>query len=803
MTGPLMPSGSPPLIRTPGVPQLQLPPGFVGPPTPQDIAAETQGVTPEAVQLLQAQLAQKEMQDQEKRKKAIKAIYGDDFPLVLDHEPGDQDWATWTRNRWENHRAGVQHNIWLAERNRQFRAGFQWQSRVNAMGAWRETPIPKDSVKIVDNRVRPALAWAMQVVSEQRPGWQFKPTNTDADRLRKADAMQRAVEYQYDAQKKQLIDKEAVYWAQTDGVSFQMTYWDPEKGPWAELEEGKGPVPLGEPCTKVYRLEQVRVSSEATSTVAPMYWLVRDILPMQQAVALYGPDVDENPDQALLEQDMSQYSTTNQYAFQPLYQNQRTVARYTVFCDKSEWLPDGLTAIVCGKKLVYGPVGLLMGRVPMVRITDGSEDPSFFPLAKMNLCIAPQMRINMLWSKWYESIRKNSGGRYATKTNSVVSETFIGGETSLLEIRAAGPVSDSIMAVQAFSVGADIKDALQLEIKTIEDLTGYTAQARGQNESDQSGRAILAQQESLQRVFAPQVAALADANTEWAKQMIGWMKFGYQMPRQIAILGKNRSDLAMELTAEDLDGIVDVTVDPQTLIPQPYALKRWELDNALAQHVITPQEYRERSAFADVIDMQTPNEVQYDKAKRVTEQLMLRQPPEPIVWQDDEAIQQNVLERDILLAGGIDPDIMQAANERWQQLAQQHQQKMGPPPPQPGSPDALYQQFIAKIQQDAVTAAEQLLAKTIETATFGGVPMANAAIQPQAMGIVHPAGHPNQPGVVGHIPPAGGHRAPPLPAGVNPGAGNPSIAQPPITKGGPAMTDQERAAQQFEAHAAF
>lgn len=665
---------------------------------PQNPQVSVMGDTPAAAQELTDEDRQREIEDQAKRKKAMKAIYGDDFPLILDREPSDWDWQRWADNRWVLHRPGVQHNIWMAERNRQFRAGYQYLSRINSMGAWRETPIPRDAVRVIDNRIRPALAWAMQVVSEQRPGWQFKPTNTDADRERKAEAQQRAVEYQYDAQKKRLIDRESLYWAQTDGVSFQMTYWDPDKGPWEESSEWIGKKPLGEMCTRVVRLEQVVVSSEATSNVAPMYWLVRDIMPMQYAVAMYGPEVADSPDQALLAQQTSQWSTTNQYAYAPLYQNQMTVARYFIFCDQKEWLPGGLTAIIVGRKLVYGPKPLLIGRVPMIRVTDGSEDPAFFPVPKMNLCIPAQMRINMLWSKWYESIRKNSGGRYATKTNAVSAETFIGGETSLLEVRTSGDIRESFMPVQSFSVGNDIKEALDREISTIEQLTGYTKEARGQFENDESGRAILAQRETLERVFAPQSAALAEANTEWAKQAVLWMRFGWQMPRTVSVLGQNRTDLATQFSSADFDGVVDVTVDPSSMVPKPMSLEKWELDNAYDRKIIGPDEWRRRSRFGNTRDFQTPQEVQYARAKRISEQIKLRQPVEPVLWQENEAIVQNVLEEDIILAGGTEPDILQAALQRWQASAMQQsekmmgQQAMAGPPPQGGKPGAPVKQ---------------------------------------------------------------------------------------------------------------
>lgn len=737
MTGP---------IYTPGLPPLTLPPSLLG--TGEALPPDDT-ITEQAMALAQEEQRKLELENEEKRKKGLKAIFGDDFPLVLDHEPEDGDWSRYVESRWVSRTPGVQRQIWQAERHRQFRAGSQYQSRFNAYGAWREPAIPRDTVRIVDNCIRPALAWQMQVVAEQRPGWNFKPTNTDADRLRKAAAQQRAVEYQYDAQKMRVKIQEAIYWAQTDGASFMMTYWDPEAGPWEELEEGAGPVPLGEPCSKVYRIEQVRVSPEASATVEPMDWLIREILPLSQAVALYGPEVADALDQQLIANQVNQFGTTNQYAYQPLYQDQKTVSRYTLFAKKSPWLPDGLTAVIVGKKLVYGPTKLLMGRVPMIRFTDGSEDPSFYPTARINLAIAPQMRVNMLWSKWYESIRKNSGGRFATKTNAVSAETFVGGETSLLEVRTSGDIRESIMPIQGFMVGADIKEALDREKDIIGDLTGYTKEARGQFSSDQSGRAILAQREQLERVFAPLVMATAEAMSEWAKQMVGWMRFGYQIPRKIAITGKDRSDLATNITATDLDGIVDVTVDPETMVPQPKALRQWLLDNAYDRQLISKEQWLERSPFGDVRDMEGPAKVQFAKAKRITEALRLRQAPEPVLWQDDEATMQNILERDLILAGGVEDDIRSAALQLWQKYADQSKQKRGPQPPAPESPEGQYQKFIGDITGQAKQTAENLVSNIVEQQIgLTAPPMAPAGPPPEggeAQGGPPPKGKPQDP----------------------------------------------------------
>ena len=117
-----------------------------------------------------------------------------------------------------------------------------------------------------------------------------EPTTVDPEEKRKAEARQIALEYQYDEQNMDNIRRTAGFWAQTDGVSFLHTYWDAEKGPWdARMADGHMPAkPLGDLATKVLRVEQVRVSSNATATDTPYYVIIREVLSATEAAWRYG-----------------------------------------------------------------------------------------------------------------------------------------------------------------------------------------------------------------------------------------------------------------------------------------------------------------------------------------------------------------------------------------------------------------------------------------------------------------------------------------------------------------------------------
>jgi hypothetical protein len=166
--------------------------------------------------------------------------------------------------------------------------------------------------------------------------------------------------------------------------------------------------------------------------------------------------------------------------------------------------------------------------------------------------------------------------------------------------------------------------------------------------------------------------------TEWAKVTIAFMKWGYTMPRTMAVEGRGRPDLARQLSAEDIDGgVVDVFIDPETLMPMPRSLRLFLLNDMVNRGLVSPQEYRRRLPFAFVKDLSTPDEDHQARAKRVAEAIRQTGDPQvlPILWQDDEAIHQDVLERELILPDDGDPMVRQAAQMRWQMLAQQAQMK--------------------------------------------------------------------------------------------------------------------------------
>ena len=205
------------------------------------------------------------------------------------------------------------------------------------------------------------------------------------------------------------ILREAAYWAGTDGVSFLCSYWEPDAGPWQEMggEPGQQRVAFhaGDIRTHVYRIEQVRVSANATANRKPDYWVIRETIPRAEAIARYGDRVikdrrDPGYDSGRLSQDRGLERTGYLLpSLDELHRDQDTVDKITVFCERSEYLASGLSMVIVGDALVYLGV-LLYGVVPILRFADGASDPAFYPQPIMEGWIDHQMRVNAVLSKW-------------------------------------------------------------------------------------------------------------------------------------------------------------------------------------------------------------------------------------------------------------------------------------------------------------------------------------------------------------------------------------------------------------------
>lgn len=665
------------------------------------------------------------------------ALYGMDFPLVnawdtavskdpqynetqtpppLDVLLGiasehPDEWAAWVRGRWGSHDAAVQMHLWLCARNRLYRANEMWVSSTGIGSRWTTPPRDPEKARVVVPLIGPALDQRLQVIREQRPGFEVMPVSNTPDEQRKAQGRQVALEYHWHAQGMDDQVQEAGFWSQTDGAGWWHTTWDRNAGPLdARMGKNGAKAPMGDLRTTTLRVEQVRVSSDATANAKPREVIIRDLISQAESASEYGiSGVGTNANEGDLYGSSNVSGTTAATSVLPQwvlqhttvgegnkYNNIPTVERFTVYLDKQpDILPDGLQLVTGGDALVWGPGELLFGVIPVVRLSDGSTDPSYYPRPIMEQWIPSCMAINAATSLWVNNCRLNSGGQFAIRTDALSRETFIASGRSLVEVDTqGGPIGDTLLPINGFSVGSDTKDLIAFQKEQFEALSGYNEVSRGAV-SNETATAVATANENLQRTFAPVVNAIARAAREWAEIQIAGMAWGYDIPRDVGVVGADRPDLARALSAADFDGPASVRVDAEKMMPMPKVYRMAQLNEMLRLQVIDPRQYKRLIKFADVKSIASPDEDQEARANRVADAIRMQLPPEQIPqmrWTDDESIFQDVIQRKILLQDDLPQPVIDIGMQIWTGYAQQaamKAQSMAPPPQAgpSGSPD--------------------------------------------------------------------------------------------------------------------
>lgn len=630
------------------------------------------------------------------RDAALSAMYTDAFPLLSSvnaadpsTEAGNGAWVAWAEKLWSDRQAQMTYALWIAQRNREFYRGNHFIDSEGIGKRWVTPKAPSDAVRLPINVTKSALDLRSQIVSEQRPGFKIEPTNRDTQSKKKAEAKQIALNYAWREMDMESITAELARWCGTDGCCFTETFWDDKAGPWHEFLGGNE-MQLGDVRKRVVRMDEIRVSPNATATQRPDWIVLARVVPAQEAVARWGDQVaDQVTEDGQIQIHGSQaFSTYIDAGRQDdRFYDTPALIEYTVYAEPGDYFPKGLELHVVGRKVTY--VGkLLFGRVPIARYTDGSKDAAYFPEPIMNNWLDDQVSINQVNCKIIEVLRKSAGGAFLVRPQTITSETKMFGGLSLIEVQGSGAMDQCVQYLPPATVGADAVNFLTFHLQQFEQKSGWNDATRGSFKSDQSGRAILAVREQVERTFMPLVGAFARGACDDAKNTLAAMAWGYELPREVAITGSSRIDLARLITAEDVDGVSDVQVSPETLMPMPRSLRLFLLQQYLQMGLIPPDQFLRMQPFGWLEDLGNGDEDDRARANRIADMIRQGMPEEqlpPVLPMDNAMVHMDVLRREILLNDDLPNQVRAVAFDRYVAYegmqAQAMAQSMGMQPP--------------------------------------------------------------------------------------------------------------------------
>ncbi len=717
-------------------------------------------------------------------------MYGSEFPGLKDpkwkemtaQEKGSA-WLAWAGDRISEQRGEAADRKLHYARHRLFRQGLQWIStRDNRK--WRESDSSNNRIRAVFNMVGPALDFRLSLLREQQPGWRYESIAGGGTAGREtAEAQQSVVEYVFKTEKMWRLVQSGAAEAQTDGISWLEVFIDKTAGPQIERvlrigkaderykghkaaghrvgADGRLEIPLGgtgEPLgkndkpgtftggkisTRVINAHETWVDPEALSINGPgqkAKWFIirrpRDIRSARLETGVQELESDDSArhmdlldlasDAALMGVQRGIPAFPQHGSYRGGHNTGNLVWEYKIYiAGDSKGIGKGgkWIRIIADRLIKDGP--LPEGRIPMVRITDGSPDVGMYLRPEMSDWIGDQLVINALGSKIIEHARTHSGSRLLALQGTTIKETWNNIVGSITEYQ--GPKPEVMNMPQASS---DTWNFFQTAIGILEDKTGWTDLARGKvagdasNFEDISGRAVLGAREMFERQFGPMVRATADAMTDWADLVLVYARFLYSVPRLIPMAG--RPDLAKRIDRTMLGDQSVVSVDPETLMPLPRALRNQMLFDHLKEGLITPREYQKRSSFAEIRNLGMGEADQWNRAQWINtlleegweeyfdmDPLDLYGPDSGILvfWQDDSNSHMSALE-ELILDERKPWKLRKIAADRWgiyselgksKDFPPELEQQGAPRPPAPlevmGVPNDVLQQTEPSTQQ--------------------------------------------------------------------------------------------------------
>ena len=661
--------------------------------------------------------------------------YGPAFPdpkllnAAKDERERGRLWRNWIDSVIQMQQGAMQDKRLHWTRHRLFRWGHQWISTRDGR-KWREMEARSNRVRKVFNVIGPGLDFRLALLQEQKPGWRAEPIpGMGIDGRETADAQQSLVEWHFRTQKMWRMLNLAYGNAQTDGVCWLELYIDKNAGPVIERvepvdsnddryvglkaqgyreEDGLIMLPLGpsqevldpdaspstfrggEIRTRMVRANETYADLEAETIRGPnnaCRWFMirrpRDLNDARIETGRMDLEMDSSARWADIYADGMDFQQRWAMGLPPyprrrIKHDEANVWDFTIYITPDDDIgPNGKYVRIVGD--VELKTGELPGGViPIVRVTDGSNDQELFPRPVMSDWISDQVSVNALGSKILEYARMHSGTRLMALKDTLIEETWTNIVGSIITYRGQQPKD-----LPPPRVSPDLWSMFTQMVARLQDAIGNNDPARGKVSNvasgfqDVSGRAVLGARELAERQFGPMIRAAADAMSDWAELVIVYAQHLYTTDRLIPMVG--RGDLAKRINSETLKGQPNVYMDPETLMPLPRALRNQMLIDHLDKGVISLAEYRKRSPYAEVRSLTMGDTDQHDRAQWVNTtieenwkeyakmdalELFSVDAGLAIFWQDNPEIHMNAL-NDIILDDRKPWEMRKLAADRW------------------------------------------------------------------------------------------------------------------------------------------
>jgi hypothetical protein len=485
------------------------------------------------------------------------------------------------------------------------------------------------------------------------------PATTDREDIMNARATQRALEYATVKFGLKKLYRQAMQHVPITGKCFVWTYWDPESI-GQQLVDGKTAPILGDVALDFGSAFEFLPADPGIEDIGEQPEIMRVKMVPVKDIELAHPEFagqikgeSNEADVFFYQRQIADLGTRQQgmasRATQQMEDNPQYVLRMELFTAPCKEYQKGRYVVVAGTKLLRYQDSLPgdfktchTNPYPCVEFADQTAPGQFWPDAFVERLIGLQSEYNEYRSKIAENLAMHFFPHLLTPVQANLSQQAYSTEAGQILEYTQVPGIDAPHFLQPVGVLGDAWNILGHIKQEFDDVSMITPAVMGSSRGSNSGYQVNLLQEAADVVHLPSVEANAEALVELYTKIRRLMKIGYDLPRLVAVAGRNKIPEVQEFSRENIDEAAEVRIEVTDMLPDLRSARvdmiRAMFKDGLFGDPTQPKTQRKaqdmiRSSYA---------EFEYDREQRDEEQaqrenlIMERgEPlPRPQVWED-------------------------------------------------------------------------------------------------------------------------------------------------------------------------
>ena len=490
----------------------------------------------------------------------------------------DEDIANDINDKFEDakQRKSLLHDEWWT--NHAFVDGKQYVTYRN--GRPQEPKAPSWRVRLTHNMLVPIINTICAKLTQQRPTVVVRPNGIDDERIQKAQAAEKLLEFLDKKIGMQQIRYEVCWWAAVTGTGFFRRTWDPEAGDMYNVDDGAGNLTVertGAPRIEAFSPFDVYPDEQATSLKNARWVILAHMVSADTLVERWPKaakrlvkmtagkgDVYHQGIEGEVTRDLSGYTsigTKETNLYRVLEYEERPGGKY----------PDGRRVVVCQDAVLEkGP--LPSGRFSLTMVRVGELGGRFWGKGSVTNLIPLQREMNRTISTMVELRNLHSCPIWVGPAGSVPNNAISNRPDAFVTYNPnLGPPPTRLEPVP---ISASLESMLQRLTQSFYDISGIHEVSQGRGPSGViSGRALGLLSDMDSTRLGPAVRSLESAMEDLAIGMLEDWKLYMTAPITVSILGQSRQPEVFKLHASDLDS-TDVEVIAGSMLPKHHSFER-------------------------------------------------------------------------------------------------------------------------------------------------------------------------------------------------------------------------------------